>query len=256
MNNSNDNQPPTVLVDLYRDTAAGEKRTKDSYKGLTIHAIPGLHKYIESQFIQMGLTQKGLDLIELGAGSGAMTKRYNDLGFTVTAVDYVKENFKLSSDEANFIQCDCNQQFSNTISKKSSILSAIEIIEHLENPRNFLRESTALLKENGTMILTTPNIDCSKSKLDFLLEGVFNLFRDSSYKSSGHISPFSSWQLYKMFNENSLDVISHTTFGNHDYSFSDRPKAMMLQKFIKLISAKPKWGDNVIHVIFLKKNET
>jgi 2-polyprenyl-3-methyl-5-hydroxy-6-metoxy-1,4-benzoquinol methylase len=38
-----------------------------------------------------------------------------------------------------------------------------EIIEHVENPKDFIMAAISLLKENGKLILTTPNKNTSPS---------------------------------------------------------------------------------------------
>ena len=245
-----DKNESTVLVDLYRRSAESNMEGMDSYKGLKIHALPGLHAKVESLLNELELVKEGLKVIELG--SGAMTLRYHDMGFRVTAVDYVKENFKISGDNIDFIRCDCNNKFSEEFKYPVDIVSAIEIIEHIENPRNFLRECVKLLKKDGILVLTTPNIDSTKSKLDFIIEGTFNMFRDTSYSSSGHITPISSWQLFKIIQENKLKVVAHTTFGNQDYKIINRPKAAVLQRLLKAMIKTPSYGDGVIHILILK----
>lgn len=67
------------------------------------------------------------------------------------------------------------------------LIMAIEIIEHLENPRQVLREMYRLLKSNGIAIFTTPNLGSIKSVLTFALREHHALFDDSNYPA--HITP-------------------------------------------------------------------
>jgi len=60
---------------------------------------------------------------------------------------------------------------------------SLEVIEHLENPRNFVREIARILKVNGRCLITTPNQISLASRLCLLLRGQFQQFQDSSYPS-------------------------------------------------------------------------
>jgi SAM-dependent methyltransferase len=63
----------------------------------------------------------------------------------------------------------------------ADVVVAVEVIEHLENPRAFARELTRLVKPGGWIVMTTPNQLSFLSKLTLLLRNEFNAFRDGSY---------------------------------------------------------------------------
>ena len=58
---------------------------------------------------------------------------------------------------------------------------AVETIEHLENPRAFVRELTRLAKPGGWIAVTTPNQLSLLSKLTLVMRNEFNAFRAGSY---------------------------------------------------------------------------
>jgi 2-polyprenyl-3-methyl-5-hydroxy-6-metoxy-1,4-benzoquinol methylase len=53
-------------------------------------------------------------------------------------------------------------------SETFDIVIGIQIIEHVMNPDNFIKESLRVLKKNGIMILTTPNLAAWFNRLIFL----------------------------------------------------------------------------------------
>jgi 2-polyprenyl-3-methyl-5-hydroxy-6-metoxy-1,4-benzoquinol methylase len=59
--------------------------------------------------------------------------------------------------------------------------AAIEVIEHLENPRAFVRELVRVTKPGGWIVLTTPNQLSALSLLSLLVKGVFVAFQDGDY---------------------------------------------------------------------------
>lgn len=91
---------------------------------------------------------------------------------------------------------------------------AVEIIEHLENPRAFMRELTRLAKPGGWIIVTTPNQLSLLSKMTLLLKNIFNSFQSPSYPA--HITALLEIDLLRIANENRLTEVAIT------YSFQGR----------------------------------
>ena len=77
------------------------------------------------------------------------------------------------------------------------VVTATEVIEHLEDFREVLREIYRVLKPGGVCILSTPNILNLNSRLRFLWFGFWNLFgplpvkNSALYSTGGHINPVS-----------------------------------------------------------------
>jgi SAM-dependent methyltransferase len=61
------------------------------------------------------------------------------------------------------IQADCNCPL--PIKEKFDVILALELIEHLWNVDNFLKECNRLLKLNGKLIISTPNVNYWKNRL-------------------------------------------------------------------------------------------
>jgi 2-polyprenyl-3-methyl-5-hydroxy-6-metoxy-1,4-benzoquinol methylase len=58
---------------------------------------------------------------------------------------------------------------------------ALETIEHLENPRAFVRELTRITRPGGLVVISTPNQRSVLSLLTLLTTGEFSAFRGNSY---------------------------------------------------------------------------
>ncbi|MEO6926319.1 MAG: methyltransferase domain-containing protein [Rhodanobacter sp.] len=163
------------------------------YKGLPIFAAPGLHE-AAAEMLHTALANHAR-ILEFGAGSGAMSLRLADLGFEVTASDLFPESFKPS--HVPFVAADLNGAFATHWPQGFDAVMALEIIEHLENPREVLRQIRALLPIGGQLVLSTPNIANPVSQALFLRTGQFQWFRDIDYREQGHITPLSPWILEK-----------------------------------------------------------
>jgi len=59
--------------------------------------------------------------------------------------------------------------------------AAIEVIEHLENPRLFVRELVRVTKPGGWIVLTTPNQLSALSLMCLIAKGSFGAFQDGDY---------------------------------------------------------------------------
>ena len=59
--------------------------------------------------------------------------------------------------------------------------TAVEVIEHLENPRAFVRELARIVRPGGWVVITTPNQLSALSLLTLVVKGRFSAFQDTAY---------------------------------------------------------------------------
>jgi 2-polyprenyl-3-methyl-5-hydroxy-6-metoxy-1,4-benzoquinol methylase len=83
--------------------------------------------------------------------------------------------------DAEFVQAELNTNQVPLPSGFADVVTAVETIEHLENPRAFARELVRLVKPGGWVVITTPNNLSILSKLTLVVKNQFNAFQDSSY---------------------------------------------------------------------------
>ena len=200
----------TVIVDMYRRQAVSGATSENNYKGLIINALPGLHDLVGAT--AMRLFSPNAEILDLASGSGALCSRIRDLGFRPTACDLVDENFKLHG-EIPFYSTNLNSEFHELFRDRFDGITATEIIEHLENPRNFLRQCYSTLKPGGYLILTTPNVDSSLSRCEMIRSGHFRWFDQNNYLSSGHITALPLFSLKRALDETQFDIAEITSFG-------------------------------------------
>lgn len=137
-------------------------------------------------------------LLDAGAGSGAMSVELYKIGFNVIAAD-INHNFRAKEIEDNieFILCDLDKD----IPFKSGVFDyvvSVEVIEHIENPWHFLREVSRVLKTDGKLYLTTPNIHSIHQRIYFLLSKPFYFFSIGDFRGNKHITPILFWNLERM----------------------------------------------------------
>jgi|GEM_PF-1434315 len=98
----------------------------------------------------------------------------------------------------NYKQCNLNEKWPYNDNEFDGVL-AIELIEHLENPRHFMREATRVAKD--FVVFTFPNCESPKSVEMFKDHRRFTWFRDQDYHNSKHITPIFSWQMNQAASE-------------------------------------------------------
>lgn len=220
-------------VELYQSAAVRALTDGNDYKGLQIHALPGLHAYA-AELLQR-FVAPGSDVLDMAAGSGAMSRRLSDLGYRVTATDLVTDNFRLR-DSIDFRTANLDQEFAPCFSKRYKGIVALEIIEHLENPRYFLRQCYELLESGGALVLSTPNTNNPVSQAMFAKDGHFLWFSDEDYQKDGHISPISVWFLGKCLTEIGFRVGDSSSFGDPFRHVKGLYKLKFLAKLIALFT--------------------
>lgn len=177
----------------------------EEYKSLTMRTAPGLH---ESSFrVLSQLRPAPASVVDLGAGEGAFTLRLQEAGYRCEAVEKEPGRFRVEGVPCR--ELDLNADFAAELGGPYDVVVAQEIIEHLENPRHFLRQCRALMAPGGVLLVTTPNIEDVYSRVRFFFEGRFSFFYDEHYRSMGHITPLASWQLRQMFDELGLRELAH-----------------------------------------------
>ena len=104
-----------------------------------------------------------LKILEIGCSYGYLSYALHKSGFDVKALDIAEGaiNFAKKNFGDFFYNLDI-KEFLKQTDEKFDLIIATEVIEHLKDPNNFLRDCTKLLKKEGQIILTTPDKDFSK----------------------------------------------------------------------------------------------
>jgi SAM-dependent methyltransferase len=166
-----------------------------SYKGIPIHAAPGVHEAAGSLLERHA--PPPATVLDLGGGSGALAARLRDRGYAAALADLDPP----PSAGAPRYTVDLNGPFdaSSFGGRLYDAVVASEVIEHLENPRAFLRSARGLLRQGGILVLTTPNVVDVDSRRLLLTRGELWLFRRGTLFSTGHLSILPFWLLQEIF---------------------------------------------------------
>jgi len=181
---------------------SGSFDKKRSQDGRPEMASAGLHDYIYDAL--NSLANSPFQALDLGAGSGAWGARLIAAGNNAKGVVLDSD---MASCDLEKVAGDLSHPFAEKVDEKFDVVTCIEVLEHIENPRNAFREARKLLKDGGVFLISTPNASGVYSRFKFFLTGRFGMFDDVQYDAIGHITPLTHWQLNKMFSENGFDLV-------------------------------------------------
>lgn len=167
-----------------------EPKQLEYYKGILIHADTGMHE--QAAALVAHYVPSGARVLDVGAGAGAFSQRLADAGYAVTALDVDPE--KWLPPEIPFLKLDIDAGIAASVNGQFDAACCLEVIEHVENSWNLLREIYAVLKPGGHLILSTPNITSFLSRLIFLRTGRFHQFSEADL-AYGHINPVTAFEI-------------------------------------------------------------
>jgi len=167
-----------------------EPKKIEYYDGIQIHADTGVHE--QAAELADKYFRTGDHVLDVGAGAGALSQRLTDHGYAVTALDVDPQ--KWIPKQIPFLTLDIDKGIARSVGNSYDSVCCLEVIEHVENPWNLLREVYSVTKPGGYLLLSSPNITSFCSRALFFLTGKFHQFNDDDL-AYGHISPISAFEL-------------------------------------------------------------
>ena len=128
--------------------------------------------------------EHGGRLLDVPAGHGALAVILKKLGFEVFCCDLYPQLFSLSEFEIKRGNLDETLPYEDGFFDK---IVCIEGLEHIENPANAIREFARLLKTDGDLIVSVPNIMNIEERLKWLFNGYTSHFKPLSKESLNEI---------------------------------------------------------------------
>ncbi|ATX83024.1 Methyltransferase domain-containing protein [Mariprofundus ferrinatatus] len=192
---------------------------------------------------------------DLPCGAGLFSKRLHEEGAEVFAFDIedVRPYYGPSTSRALANANDFLPIANNTF----DLMVSIEGIEHVENGSQLLREMARCTKDDGIMVISTPNTDSFRSRIVTIWKGYPKYFNpmDMESKASGHLQPVDMVFMHGAAKKAGLEIIDIQTVQQN----RDRGVALWLQELVrpwftrslpeKMRGKVPFYGDVIIYVL-------
>ena len=134
------------------------------------YAAEGLHEKVLECMEEL---PKGL-VLDAPSGQGALSEDLEKVGFKVVSGDIERENILYKNGKC--VQLDLTESFPFKAGTFDYGV-CVEGIEHVENPHWLIKEFARVVKKDGYLIVTTPNVMTIKSRLRFLFYSYLDFFK-------------------------------------------------------------------------------
>ena len=167
---------------------------------------------VHERVLEVLKTEKRGKLLDAGAGKGILTEKIVKMGFEVQACDFNPDRFELKNLLCKKVDLQKKLPYEN---EYFDIILCVEVIEHLHDPWHIISELSRILKKNGKLIISTPNILALQARLHFLMFGEHILFENyllwhkpkNLYEMLDvHITPVSFPQLVNILTNNTMKL--------------------------------------------------
>ena len=142
-------------------------------------------------------------LADIGCGTGDLAREVGGRFASIVGVDAVRYD-GLPAD-VTFLRADLDAGRLPLEDASVDVAAAVEVIEHLENPRAFMRELARITKPGGWIAVTTPNQLSALSLLTLIVKGRFSAFQERDYPA--HRTALLEVDLRRIANECGLEQV-------------------------------------------------
>lgn len=183
-------------------------------------------------------------LLEIGCLSGKILSTIKNKGWICYGIDIIDKP-KNFDNEIAFIKCNVEEDlpFKNDF---FDVVYAGEVIEHLYDTDHFIQEINRILKTDGCLIITTPNIASFINRF-LLLVGKLPRYIEYKKGGAGHIHFYTLKIIESQLYDNGFKV--EKKIGNF-FSFPDPTNDKKIRKLIlsPLGNHLPSFSENLIIV--------
>jgi 2-polyprenyl-3-methyl-5-hydroxy-6-metoxy-1,4-benzoquinol methylase len=196
---------------------------------LAERTLPGLHS---SLIAHLPNIPRDAQILDVGSGTGAWLDRLADAGFSnLHGIDRDTDQFRCA--RATCSKADLDRDDLALGARRFDLITAIEIVEHLENPGRLYKHIGERLAPGGSALLTSPNIHSLVSRLRHLVTGRLGQFDE---KGDGtHVTPLLLLGLERILRRYGLQIVRRWGYperGSFAYRKSFVVAADLLMNFL------------------------
>lgn len=186
--------------------------------------------------IMSDLVGKNRHVLDLGCNTGNFLKLIQKNNKNIEGVEISQKIAKIGQKKGLKIKiADLGKTFPY-LKNTFDTITAGEIIEHIYDTDLFLKEIKRILKPNGYLILSTPNIATLGRRI-MLLFGINPLIETSLENASGHIRYFTKKSLEQLLEKHNFKIIKFKS-DTINFSNSGRFQSRFLAKLFPKLGAR------------------
>lgn len=145
-------------------------------------------------------------VLDIGCAKGSFLDEMKTYDYDTFGIEMSSVNAELCNAKGHNVYLgDLDSFYKINMGKKFDIISCLDVLEHIHKPREFLLAIKSLLKDDGLLILSTPNFSGFISKLLGK--------RDPYIIPPEHLNFFTKRGLSRLFKLTGFRVIKLNTFG-------------------------------------------
>jgi SAM-dependent methyltransferase len=145
----------------------------------------------DSRAIILGMVPDGVDVLELGCSVGYMTKVMHERGSRIVGVEIDPEAARHAEPYLERVivgDLDLEPLVDDLPPASFDVVLAADVLEHLRDPAACLRSLIRLLRPDGAIVISVPNVAHVDVRLE-LLDGRFR-YRDNGLLDRTHLKMF------------------------------------------------------------------
>jgi len=190
----------------YKKNLSGKKKSEvyeEFYKPYPLKLYPYSSHYVALMLLNEKENQRILDI---GCGDGNFDSHINPNNYVV-GVDFVVENDLIRKSIKKYYRADLNNGLPQEIfsEDKFDYILLLDIIEHLVNYNKIIKDAIKLLKDDGKIIISVPNIANIYVRLNLLI-GRFP-YADKGILDRTHLHFFTLKHLKQLIKKHKLELL-------------------------------------------------
>ncbi|CAE6452230.1 unnamed protein product, partial [Rhizoctonia solani] len=148
-----------------------------------------------------GRQLEGMSVLDIGCGGGLLSETLSRLGARTTGIDASQNNIHIAtlhaSQDPSFVSGENQLEYQHTSAEalvgrdaQFDVVCAMEVVEHVDNPAEFLRNCGKLVKPGGHLFMST----ISRTPISYFLtvlmaERVLGLVERGTHTHSKYVNP-------------------------------------------------------------------
>jgi 2-polyprenyl-3-methyl-5-hydroxy-6-metoxy-1,4-benzoquinol methylase len=194
---------------------------------------------------------KSARILDVGAGAGSFCKRLLNQGYReIEAVEINTDWFQVPGIPVHAL--DLQKEWADQLPEPAfDVVVTIEVIEHLENPWHFARQCARAVKPGGLILLSTPNIQSTRSRIQFLFDAEFRFFRQKDFEAVGHMTSLTQNQIRQVFESAGCERVESSHSGHKGIPSPKSAKKAVRAAFYALtypFMRGPKHGEEGLYI--------